>query len=139
MPPTCEVMITLGISQSGLSGGSGSCWNTSRPAPAIRLAASALSSASSSTTPPRALFAPVPYMASLVLQHLGKLAREREHEQERELRHLRSVETAGGGHQHLRRQVGQRRDVIGPGRQGLDEAQPRHGGDQLSEDLVVAH
>ena len=52
-PAVCGVTITLSIFSNGLSGGVGSCSNTSRPAPAISSFRSASISASSSTVPPR--------------------------------------------------------------------------------------
>ena len=60
MPPTWDVIMRFGVSQSGLDGGSGSFWNTSSPAPAIRPSLSARRSASSSSTPPRAMLISTP-------------------------------------------------------------------------------
>eukprot|EP01050_Picozoa_sp_SAG11_P013114 SAG11_NODE_1510_length_4770_cov_7.393920_2_plen_116_part_00 len=50
----CGAAMTFGAAKMGASAGAGSCWKTSRPAPAISPAVSAAASAASSTIGPRA-------------------------------------------------------------------------------------
>ena len=61
---------------------------------------------------------------------------KRQHEQERELRHLRAVKAARRGDDDAGGQVGQGLDVIGAGGQRLDQPQPRHRLDEGGGDLI---
>src|SRR5438105_7977935 len=86
----------------------------------------------------QALGPAIPSLLLLVFKHGRKFPGESQHEQERELRHLRSVKAAGSREEYVRRQIWQRQDVIGPGGERLNESQPRHGIDQARENLVGA-
>ena len=82
------------------------------------------------------LLAAVPALCGLVGQELADVPVEIEHELEHELRHLRAVEAAGGCEHDVLGQVRQRLDMVGAGGERLDQAQPRHGGDEACEDLI---
>ena len=61
----------------------------------------------------------------LVAQELSPAARERQHVEQRGLRHLRPVDAAGRGDEHVA--AGDRAlDELRPGEQRLDEPEPRH-------------
>jgi len=76
----------------------------------------------------------LPGVRRLIALHAVKIARQRDHRQKRKLRHLRPVNAARRGDQHVRLQCRQRLQAVGAGRHRADVAQPRHATDEL-----VAH
>jgi len=87
--------------------------------------------------PQQGLRPALPVPSRLVALHARKIARQGQHVQEHQLRHLRSVHAAGGSQYGLRPKRGQLQDGVGSGGQRLDPAQARRALEQRIIELEV--
>ena len=79
----------------------------------------------------------LPFGLGLVEQVLFEVARQRDHVEEGKLAHLRAVDAAGRGQQHVRRQHARRRQRLGAGGQRLHPFQVLGLGDQRGRNVMA--